>query len=112
MKGQEKSVDEIADIITEAVFADGIVRRDEVKAKIAALIRGFVKSQNRPSNAIVDATTLKEGERANYVNTIAQDKKEKQFWKTELAKAIGEEKMRALYDKLSIELLKDKFKPV
>jgi hypothetical protein len=111
MIGQEKSLEDIADLITDAIFTDGIVKKADMRLKILALIKGFVKVQNSPSRAITDASPVKAGERAGYVNSLQQEKEEKQFWRNEVAKLVGMDRMKELYDKLDIEKLKGKFKP-
>lgn len=110
MTGQEKTVEEIADIITEAIFSESIVDKKQVRLKILVLIKSFVKIQNSPSRAIFDASPVKEGERAALTKIILTEKMEKQYWKDALRDVIGEVKMKQHYEKKDLSLLKEKFR--
>lgn len=110
MVGQGKTVEEIADLITEAIFSESIVDKKQVRTQIYVLIKSFVKVQNSPYKAFVSSTPVKEGERASLVKNITQKDFEVKFWRHELRSLVGEIKMKSLYEKCDMELLKEKFK--
>jgi len=83
-----------------------------VRFKILTFLKAFLKVPSNPMKATFDATPVKEGERAQLMDRIQRDSKEKQFWKSELEKVIGKDKMEELYTKVSLDMLKDKFKPI
>jgi hypothetical protein len=109
MKGQEMKVEEIAEMIVDAIFSDGIVNRDKTRQTVIALIRSFVKQHNMPNTILIDRTPMKQGERSSYVNTITQRDFELKFWKDILRKIIPNEKMEDHFSELNILLLKNHF---
>lgn len=98
---KETSTKELSEILVKAINDEPYFSKDVLIPKIRAIIGGFrLRLATLNYNKIENPTETARLIRANELHNL-----EKNFWKQELKKHIGEEKMNEIYKKLDEQRL-------
>jgi len=98
---KEVSTKQLADILAESIIDEPYFSKEIVIPKIRALISGFrLKLSALNYNSIKDPSETAKLIRSNELHNL-----EKDFWKQELKKIVGDEKMEEYYSNLDEQRL-------
>ena len=98
---KETSTKQLTEILVQAIREEPYFSKDVLIPKVRAIISGFrLRLASTNYNAIKDPSETAKLIRSNELHNL-----EKDFWKQELKKAVGNEKMDEYYSKLDEQRL-------
>ena len=103
MKGQETPVQNLAVMITDAILSDTFLNKEQILPRVEALIRAFVRTQNRPDYSRI-VKPSKDAQRARALEKVEY---EILFWKDTIRSIVTPEKMKEYYQALEDNKIRD-----
>jgi hypothetical protein len=92
-------LDVITERLVDAVLSETFLKRDELTVKCRAIIRAWIKTNERPSDYDKPKT-----ESGKLQRIVEQRNLEVYYWRDKLRDQIGEDKMKPLYSELTEQL--------